>query len=144
MAEPNPRPAGTAPGPLRAVRVILYVQAAATVLGLVGTAVEVKSRFDHGQDVPGITYVLGMVSLVCAVAAVVLAASVVARGRFWARRSVMALEVVTIVYGFINIFAGAVAGIGEIVVGAAVIVLAARHSVGEWMEGREGDVGAHP
>jgi hypothetical protein len=141
MAEPNPHPAGIVPGPLRAVRVILYVQAVATLLGLAATALEIKSRFDHGQDVPGSTYVLGMVSLVCAVAAAVLAASIVARGRFWARRSVMALEVVTIIYGLINIFGGVVAGIGEIIVGAAVIVLTARHSVGEWMEG---DVGAHP
>lgn len=141
MAEPNARPVNIAPGPLRAVRVILYIQAAATVLGLVATALEITSRVGHGQEVPGITYVLGLVSLVCAVVAAVCAASIVAQGRYWARRAVMALEVVTIIYGLINILHGALAGIGEIVVGVAVMILLSRHDVGEWIEG---DVGTRP
>lgn len=136
MAEPNTRGTGIAPLALRAVRVILYIQGGATLLGLVGIAVEINSRVDHGQEVPGITYVLGLVSLVCAAVAVVCAASIVQQGRFWPRPTAMALEVITIVYGVINIVNGALAGLGEIVVGVLVIVLLLRADVRDWIDAR--------
>jgi len=141
MTEPNPPRTDVAPAALRAVRVILYVQGGATLLALVGTALEVKSRLDHGQEVYGITYVLGLVSIACAVLAVLCAASIVARRRYWVRPAAMGLEVVTIIYGVINIVSGAPAGIGEIVIGILVIVLLARREVSDWIAP---DVGAPP
>lgn len=137
MAEPNTNGTDTAPGALRAARVILYVQGGATLLALVGIAVEIKSRFDHGQEVLGINYVFGLVSIVCAVVAVVCAATIVQRRRFWVRPTAMALEVITILYGIINIAQGAFAGLGEIVVGIVVIVLLGRADVREWIDGRD-------
>lgn len=136
MAEPNPRRSGTAPAALRAVRVILYVQGGATLLALVGIVLEIKSRLDHGQDVNGIAYVFGVISVGCAVLALLCATAIVARGRNWARPVALGLEVVTIVYGLINIFTGVLTGLGEIAVGVVVIVLLTRVSVQDWVDGR--------
>lgn len=136
MAESNTRGTGAAPLALRAVRVILYVQGGATLLALVGIALEISSRLDHGQEVLAINYVLGLVSVVCGVLALVCAAQIVQQRRFWVRPTAMALEAITILYGIVNVVQGAFAGLGEIVVGIAVIVLLNRAEVREWINGR--------
>lgn len=136
MAEPNTRGTGAAPLALRTVRVVLYVQGGATLLALVGIALETSSRLDHGQEVLTINYVLGLVSLACGVLALVCAAQIVQQRRLWVRPTAMALEVITILYGLVNVVQGAFAGLGEIVVGIAVIVLLGRAEVREWINGR--------
>ncbi len=114
---------------------ILYIQGAATLLGVLGLTLDIKTRFDHGQDVNPLAYVLTVVSIIVGAAAIVCAAMIVAQKRYWVRQLVAIIEVIAVLYGLINVVTGVFTGVVGIALAVAVLVLAFRSEVTAWING---------
>jgi hypothetical protein len=123
------------PGSIRAAQVILYVQGAATLIGVILQIYFIKDRTDHGQDVDSLLYFLTLVSLVAAVLAIICAVNVIVRGRDWARALAVTAEVMAILFGLINIVTGTITGVFGIALSIAVLVLLFSSSGTEWVVG---------
>jgi len=124
-----------APKQVRVIRVILYVQAVATLLGLAITVMTIVERFDHNQDVDPLAYLSIAVSLFAAIALLACAVRVAA-GPSWVRPLTLTAEAVVILIGLINVISGFVQGVGAIALGVGVVVLLFRPEVEEWLTER--------
>lgn len=136
MSEPNTGGTNVAPAALRTARVILYIQGVVTLLGLVLVAVVVNSAIDHGQEVPGYTFPLAVLSLGSGVAAVVCAAMIVTRPEPWMRSAVMIIEAIAIFYGVFNVATGVLTGFVGIGLGIWVLRLISGADARDWIEGQ--------
>lgn len=125
-----------APKQVRVVRVILYVQAVATLLGLAVTVMTVVERFDHNQDVNPLAYVSIAVSAFAAIALLACAIRVVA-GPSWVRPLALTAETIVILTGLVNVVTGFIQGIGAMALGIAVVVLFFRREVEDWLDERQ-------
>jgi hypothetical protein len=127
------RPA--APKLVRLIRVILYVQAAATLLGLAITVMTIVERFDHNQDVDPLAYLSIGVGLLAGIALLACAVRVGA-GPSWIRPLALTAEAVVILIGLINVVSGFLQGAGAIALGVGVVVLLFRPEVEDWLTER--------
>jgi hypothetical protein len=121
-----------APKQVRLIRVILYVQAAATLLGPAITVLTVVERFDHNQDVDPLAYLSVAVSLLAGIALLVCAVRVAA-GPSWVRPLALTAEAVVILIGPINVISGFPQEPGAMALGVGVVVLLFRPEVEEWL-----------
>lgn len=126
---------GVPPGPVRAARVILYIQGVLTLLVTLFVLMVVVARAQHGQRVPGFGYavlveglVVGVLVLVCAV--------LIGSGRSWVRPLVMVLEVLAIVAGVVNLLSGAFQAVIGIGLAITVMILMWRPEVTAWLRSR--------
>jgi hypothetical protein len=128
-----------APKALRVARVILYIQAVASLLGAVVQLLEVVSRVQHGQDVSGLAYYGAVANPLVGVLLLVSAALVVS-GRTWVRPLALVLEAIAILNGVLNVIFGFPQAVAAILIAIGVITLLSRAEVGDWIERRNSEV----
>lgn len=126
---------GVPPGPVRAARVILYIQGVLTLLVTLFVLMVVVARAQHNQRVPGFGYAVLVEGLVVGVLVLVCAA-LIGSGRAWIRPLVMVLEVLAIVAGVVNLLSGAFQAVIGIGLAITVMILMWRPEVTAWLRSR--------
>ena len=111
---------------LRIARVVMFVQAAASLGIWVVQLLTTTNRLDHGQDVPGSVWFVLFVNPVVAVLAAVAAAFLLTRS--WARLLGVVVEAVGCVGSLISVITGFYQAAVAFAVAVVVIVLIGRFS----------------
>jgi hypothetical protein len=108
------------PGRVKAAMVILFIQVLANALGGLAAISNITSHQDHGQDVPGLDYVVAGFDLFFAVA--LLGCAVQMRSA-WARPATIGLEVVVALSAVINLINGVLLSVGALALAIITMVL---------------------
>ena len=124
-----------APRPLRVARVVMWVQTVASAFIAAAQLLDVSELAAHGEGVPAVARLVSIVDPIVVVLLVVAAIFVVSRRR-WARPLAIAMEVVVLLGGVVNLFTGYVQAVVAFGIAIWVVTLLTRPEVGEWLDRR--------
>jgi hypothetical protein len=122
-----------APGPVRVVQVVLWVQAVLNLLASGLAAYDVKERFDHNQDVLPVVYPIIGLGLLAGLALLACAISL-PLGKSWVRPLAVLIEILVILVGLANLVLVSPLSLVGICLAIAVWATLFSPRVTEWLE----------